>query len=162
MGEIRKSNFSSLSRIILFSVSCFLLYSCSLPKIIVYDDPLSAKEHNDLGVVYYKKGEYDLAEKEFLKALKKDRNFYLAYFNLGNLYYKKGDLKKSIEFFKKALEINKNDDVLNNLGYVFLEIKDCKNVKYYLDQIKNIENKPEYKDTHEKYLKICNSTQYER
>ena len=161
MGKIRKGDFSSLPRIILFSVSCFLLSSCSLPKIIVYDDPLSAKEHNDLGVVYYKKGEYNLAEQEFLKALKKDKNFYLAYFNLGNLYYKKGDVEKSIEFFKKALEINKNDDVLNNLGYVFLEIKDCKNAKYYLNQIKNIENKPEYKDTYEKFLKICNSNQDE-
>ena len=153
MGKIRKNYLSSLSITTLFSI--FFLSSCSFPKIVVYDDPLSAQEHNDLGVVYYKKEKYDLAEREFLKALKKDKNYYLAYFNLGNLYYKKGELEKSIEYFKKVLELNKNDDVLNNLAYKIIEMKDCKNAEYYLKQIKNTENKQEYKDTYEKFLKNC-------
>lgn len=154
MGKIRENYLSSL--FIMISVSIFFLSSCSFPKIVVYNDPLSAQEHNDLGVVYYKKGNYELAEKEFLKALKKDKNFYLAYFNLANLYYKKGNLEKSIEYFKKALELNRNDDVLNNLAYVYIELKDCKNAKYYLSQLKNIESRPEYKDTYEKFTQICN------
>ena len=63
---------------------------CSrIPKIIVLEDPLTAAEHVDLGVAYEKKGELDLAKREYERALSKDRKFYRARVNLGNVFLAK-------------------------------------------------------------------------
>jgi hypothetical protein len=48
---------------------------------VIMRDALSAAEHNDLGVVYEKKGLFSLAEKEYGKALEKDRSWPLPLFN---------------------------------------------------------------------------------
>ncbi len=97
-----------------------LIASCSMPKIIILEDPLSAEEHNNLGVAYEKKGMLDLAEKEYKKAIKKRKNWDIPYFNLGNVYFKKKDYKKAQEYYKKAIDINpKNTDAMNNLAYLY-------------------------------------------
>ncbi|MBI5681691.1 MAG: PA2778 family cysteine peptidase, partial [Deltaproteobacteria bacterium] len=53
-------------------------------------DTLSASGHAEIGVIYESKGENDLAVSEYKKAIQKDPNYALAYFNLGNIYLKKG------------------------------------------------------------------------
>ncbi|MEZ0323042.1 MAG: tetratricopeptide repeat protein [Hydrogenothermaceae bacterium] len=149
MGKIRKSYIGYLQVICSF----FLLISissCSIPKIIVYDDPLTAEEHNDLGVIYEKKNMYDLAEKEYKKAINKNKNWYLPYFNLGNLYYKKGDLDKSIEYYKKALERENRPDILNNLAYVLYEKGDYTEALKYIEMVLKLDKREEYFDTYYK------------
>jgi Flp pilus assembly protein TadD len=49
--------------------------SCSTPRIVILKDPLSAKEHNDLGVAYEQKGMPGLAEEEYKKATEKQNNW---------------------------------------------------------------------------------------
>jgi len=60
--------------------------------------------HNDLGIVYRKKGRVDLAIKHFKKAIKLNSNYAPAYNNLGTAYYDKGDYDAAIDYFKKVSE----------------------------------------------------------
>lgn len=148
MEKIRKYYSFNLQIVIL--IISFLITSCSVPKIVIYDDPLTATEHNDLGVVYEKKGMLELAEKEYLKAIKKDKNWYLPYFNLGNLYYKTKDIGKSVEYYKKALKLSENPDVLNNLAYALYTNGEYTEALSYIERALHIEKKPEYFDTYNK------------
>ncbi|WP_200673353.1 tetratricopeptide repeat protein [Persephonella atlantica] len=144
MEKNRKGLFSYLS-LILFSI---FLYSCSMPKIVVLKDPLSAEEHNNLGVAYEKKGILDLAEKEYNKAIRKKPDWDIPYFNLGNIYYKKGNLKKALQFYKKAVELNPdNTDALNNMAYVYYLLKDYNKAYYYIKKALSKKLKSEYLQT---------------
>jgi len=142
MEKIRKC-FSFCLPVIFLFVS-----SCSMPKIVVLNDPLSAEEHNDLGVAYEKKGMLDLAEKEYKKAIKKRKNWDIPYFNLGNVYFKKKNYEKSKKFYKKAIKINpKNTDAMNNLAYLyFLEGKYSEALRLIKKAI-SLKFKPEYLNT---------------
>jgi len=64
--------------------------------------------HNDLGIVYEKKGKHDLAIRHFKKALKLKPDYALARNNLGTAYFEKKDWDAAIACFKK---------VSNNLLY---------------------------------------------
>lgn len=49
----------------------FFLFSCSVPTIVILEDPLTSQEHVNLGYIYEKQGKLELAEKEYKKAIKK-------------------------------------------------------------------------------------------
>ena len=92
---------------------------CSrLPRIIVLEDPLTAAEHVELGVAYERKGELDLARREYERALQKDRKFYRARLNLGNIFLTKKEYGKAREEYLLALELRPGDaDATNNLSW---------------------------------------------
>ncbi len=77
--------------------------------------------YNNLGDLYYKKGDYALAVENFKKALKIKRR--AAYYNnLGNVYYKKGEYSKAILRYEKALKIEPEAAyIYNNLGDAYLK-----------------------------------------
>ncbi|MEN6472416.1 MAG: tetratricopeptide repeat protein [Syntrophaceae bacterium] len=131
-----------------------LLGGCSLPKVVVLNDPLTAAEHNDLGYAYERQGLYDLAAKEYAKAAQKDRNWAMPRFNLGNLAYRQGDLKGAEKHYRAALRCeNNNADVMNNLANV---LADQGRRPESLDMIKRalaIERKPAYLDTYQRIMK---------
>lgn len=112
-----------LAYILLASVSCLLLLaSCSLPRIIVLDDPLSPEEHLNLGVAYEKKAEYDPAIEEYKKASKQIN---LAYVYLGNVYFQKGDYEKAEKSYKKAIDKDPSlADAYNNLAWLYYTKKE--------------------------------------
>jgi tetratricopeptide (TPR) repeat protein len=64
--------------------------------------------YNNLGLVYYKKKDFDMAVSSFKKAISKEDKAAAAFacFNMGNVFLDKGDLKKAIMFFNKSLQIN--------------------------------------------------------
>jgi len=99
----------------------FLLLAggCSrVPKIIVLEDPLTAAEHVELGVAYERKGELDLARREYERALKMDAKFYRARINLGNIFLAKKEYGKAREEYLAALELRPGDaDAVNNLSW---------------------------------------------
>ena len=133
-----------------------LLTSCSIPKIIVLEDPLTAEEHNNLGVAYEKKGMIELAERELKKAIKKNITWDIPYFNLGNIYYKKGQLDESIKFYKKAIKTNpKNSDAMNNLAYVFLKKNKCKKAYFWIKRAISIRFNENYLDTMHQIERKC-------
>lgn len=153
MGENRQYIFSGVSVTFILLFAVITLWSCTAPQIVVIDDPLSAAEHNDLGVIYERKEMYDLAEKEYNRAVKKREDWAVPYFNLGNLYYKQGMYEKAERSYKKALHMdNNNPDVLNNLAYLLYERGRYEEAKALIEQALSIERKKDYLDTHRKIL----------
>jgi Tfp pilus assembly protein PilF len=103
----------------LFLLFLLLAGGCSrIPRIIVLSDPLNAAEHVELGVAYERKGEQDLARREYERALLKDRKFYRARFNLGNIFLAKKEYGKAREEYLLALELRPgNAEATNNLSW---------------------------------------------
>jgi len=96
---------------------------CSrVPRIIVLEDPLTAAEHVELGVAYERKGELDLALREYERALRKDGKFYRARVNLGNVFLAKKEYGKAREEYLLALELRPGDaEATNNLSWAAID-----------------------------------------
>jgi tetratricopeptide (TPR) repeat protein len=67
--------------------------------------PSSYFNHNNLGDMYMRQGDYVTSEKEFLKAIRLNPYYAEAYHNLGNLYKQAGYNDKAIAAFKKSISI---------------------------------------------------------
>jgi Tfp pilus assembly protein PilF len=106
-------------RILPLLLALLLAGGCSrLPKVIVLSDPLTAAEHVDLGVAYERKGELDLAQREYERALRKDKKFYRARVNLGNIFLAKKEYGSAREEYLLALELRPGDaEATNNLAW---------------------------------------------
>jgi len=102
-------------------VACACLAGgCS--RIVVLHDPLSAAEHNDLGVAYESARQPDLAAREFRKALRRDPSFSRARINLGNVLARLGRWSDAERCYRRALRDAPDDpDALNNLAFVLLK-----------------------------------------
>ncbi|MGZ8462837.1 MAG: tetratricopeptide repeat protein [Candidatus Deferrimicrobiaceae bacterium] len=89
-----------------------------MPRIIVLTDPLTAEEHLALGVAYERNGEFDLAIREYERALRKEKDFFQARVNLGNARLAKKEYGKAEEEYRKALEVRPGDpEATNNLAW---------------------------------------------
>ena len=133
-----------------------LLASCAMPKIpqiIVIDDPLTAQQHNDLGVAYEEKGNFDLAGKEYEKAIKKNKDWVIPYLNLGHLYYRQDKLDQAERALREGLRIKgDHPELLNNLAWVLMEKGQLKDAKALIDKAIAIEDKEEYQDTRQEII----------
>jgi len=109
----------SWRRVLPLLIVLLLAGGCSrIPKIIVLSDPLTAAEHVELGVAYERKGELDLALREYERALRKDGKFYRARVNLGNIFLAKKEYGKAREEYLLALELRPGDaEATNNLSW---------------------------------------------
>lgn len=86
----------------------------------VTTSPSFAFNHNNLGAMYYLDGNYNLAEKEFQRALDLNSQEKLAHNNLGLIYASKGDYENAIEEYKTELKINPYyDNALYNMGLAY-------------------------------------------
>ena len=93
------------------------LSSCSLPRIIFLDDPLSPQEHLNLGVTYEKKGDLDNAMREYEKASGK---LPLAYLYMGNIYFQKREYDDAEKYYRKTIKkCPENADAYNNLAWLY-------------------------------------------
>ncbi len=130
------------------------LAGCAMPKIVILDDPLTAQQHNDLGVAYEEKGDFELAEKEYEKALKKNREWVIPYLNLGHLYYRQDKLDQAENILREGLRAKgDHPDLLNNLAWVLMEKGRLEHAQYLIDKAISIEDKEEYQDTRREILK---------
>lgn len=100
-----------------------LLLSCGrLPEIVFLNDPLTAEEHNDLGVSYAERGKYTLAVREYKEALKIKKDFFNAQFNLGNVYLKMKQEEEAEKAYRKAIALDPcQPDAYNNLAGLYLQ-----------------------------------------
>ncbi len=106
--------FAALS---LISSGCASLYGTYFAE-----DPLTAEEHNNLGVIYEREEKYDLAIREYKRALYADGELVVPLVNLGNVYVKKGDPGQAEKYYKKALEKDtRNVEAANNLASLYIE-----------------------------------------
>jgi len=93
----------------------------------------------------------DLAEKEYKRAIKKDKNWHVPYFNLGNVYYKLSNKDEAIKYFLSGLKANpQNPDIMNNLAFALIENGNTAEAKKWIEKALSIEAKPEYLDTQNK------------
>ncbi|MFA5808484.1 MAG: tetratricopeptide repeat protein [bacterium] len=109
----------SWRRVLPFLLVLLLAGGCSrIPRIIVLEDPLTAAEHAELGVAYERKGELDLARREYERALQKDAKFHRARVNLGNIFLAKKEYGKAREEYLLALELRPGDaEATNNFSW---------------------------------------------
>ena len=90
--------------------------------LVVLHDPLTAAEHNDLGVAYERSGQNELAGREYRKALRRDRHFAVARVNLGNLAAASGRWGEAERCYRAALSERPDDgDAMNNLASALLK-----------------------------------------
>lgn len=86
------------------------------------DDPLTAEEHNDLGVIYEREGKHDLAIREYKRAISADGSLVTPLVNLGNVYMKEGEYTEAERCYRKALDRDPHCiDAANNLASLYLE-----------------------------------------
>ncbi len=85
------------------------------------EDPLSAREHFTLGSIYEKRGESELALREYRMALNKDSHFLPAVTRLGELSYRMGQYDQAERYYRNAIEVAPgNGDLYNNLSWVYV------------------------------------------
>ncbi len=134
---------------LLFALCSLLSASCSLPRIIVLEDPLTPEEHINLGVAYEKKGEADNALKEYKEASKKLPS---AYLYIGNIYFQKNELAEAETYYKKAIKKDtQNADAYNNLAWLYYTKKENFDEAESL-ALKAIELNPSKKDIYQDTL----------
>jgi Tfp pilus assembly protein PilF len=98
------------------------LTGCSLPKIVVLHDPLSAEEHIKLGSVYASQGKAGLARDQYQAAVKQDPRNARAWSLLGDTAYLLKDYAGAERAYDSALDLDpSNGDLHNNLAWVFVQ-----------------------------------------
>lgn len=86
------------------------------------EDPLTAEEHNNLGVIYEREGKYDLALREYSMAINSDPSMVTPLVNKANIYYKLGEFTNAEKFYKKALSKDQMSlEAANNLSSLYIE-----------------------------------------
>jgi len=124
------------------------LYGCGyLPNLIFTKDPLTAEEHNNLGVAYQEEGKYELALREYKRALDKDSSLIIPLVNIGNVYFKQGKYKDAEEYYLKAIKKDEESiEAANNLASLYIELGKNyeKGLDYLSKAIMSIEDVPAY------------------
>ena len=89
--------------------------------LVLLHDPLTASEHNDLGVAYESSGQLDLAAREYRKALRLDPHQARVRVNLGNIEAATGHWGSAEKCYRRALSDSSTDyDAMNNLAVALL------------------------------------------
>jgi tetratricopeptide (TPR) repeat protein len=85
-------------------------------------DPLSAEEHNDLGLAYYRRGDHAAAAREFLRALALQPGLTRARVNLGDALLAQGAVEAAIAAYETARAARPDDPAIaNNLAWALLQ-----------------------------------------
>lgn len=85
--------------------------------LILLHDPLTAPEHNDLGVAYESNGQLELAASEYHKALRLAPRQARTRVNLGNVHAAAGNWRAAEHCYRRALRDSTDDaDAMNNLA----------------------------------------------
>lgn len=87
---------------------------------VVRKSPNKARPHNDLGLAYFKKGDFDSALEQYNRAIELDGTIEEAYNNRGVVYTKRMQNDLALADFNKAIEIRpRYADALNNRGVIY-------------------------------------------
>lgn len=73
-------------------------------------DPVYTENvYNNIAVLYFDRGQYDLAIRSFTVLLSIQADDYRTYFYRGNAYFKKGDYVRAIQDYNAALKLNRQN-----------------------------------------------------
>jgi tetratricopeptide (TPR) repeat protein len=85
-------------------------------------NPDSWLAHNNVGLIFFARGQLDEAVTQFQNVLEIYPNFADAHCNLGSALFQRGQPDEGVAEFQKALEINPNlAEARSNLGNAFLQ-----------------------------------------
>ncbi|OGY53526.1 MAG: hypothetical protein A2912_06095 [Candidatus Buchananbacteria bacterium RIFCSPLOWO2_01_FULL_40_23b] len=97
--------------------------------------PDYGRVYNNLGFVYYKQKNYDLALQYFQKAKEREPNLAHIYYNLGNVYDELGDYQTAIANYEKVLALGyRFAETYNNLGTIWQKIDNFEKARYYYEE----------------------------
>ncbi len=84
--------------------------------------PAKARVHYNLGVVLQEQGRYQAAIESYLKAVRLNPEYGIAYTNLGSTYLRAGMREEGLSAFRKASQLaGKNELAHFNLGVTYLD-----------------------------------------
>ncbi|MEK7622867.1 MAG: tetratricopeptide repeat protein [Patescibacteria group bacterium] len=66
--------------------------------------PSSSQNHNNLGDLYGRRGDFNLSERHFKQAIELNPNYADAMHNLANIYVRLGQLEEAIKWYESALK----------------------------------------------------------
>ena len=102
-------------------------------------EPDGARINNNLGNLYYNKGDTEKAEEYYWKAVSIEDNFPQPHFNLGSILQSRNDIRGAIVEFEKALEIDPNfPHAYGNLAVIYAGQGDLVNAGNALEKLKTI------------------------
>ncbi len=140
--------------VILFLVSVSIFFAAlSIKRNILWGDPIkffeniikyepdSARINNNLGYLYYDKGDKNKAGEYYQKAIETTGNsFPQPYFNLGAILQEKGDIRGAIVLFEKAIELDPNFSYpYPNLSVIYASQGDLVKATQYLEKLKELQ-----------------------
>ncbi|RJR24500.1 tetratricopeptide repeat protein [Candidatus Microgenomates bacterium] len=101
--------------------------------------PSSPQNHNNLGDLYARRGEFEKAVEEFQAAIKLLPNYGDAYHNLANTYLQMGKLDLARQNYEQAIKANPNLwQSYQNLAVIYAENKDFDSAISFLDKALSI------------------------
>jgi len=99
------------------------------------------------GLIFYKRGNLDLALKNIRKAVKLDPNNSDAYYDLGNVLHDKEQVTKALTNYRKAIKLNpKFVEAYNNMGIAFQDNVQLEKAIHSYKEALNID--PTYAEAH--------------
>jgi len=111
---------------------------------LINKDPNNALYHYNLGIIKLDTNEVSSAIISFSNACNLDTNFYYARHHLAEAYERINNFNLAIINYNKAQSININrlNNTLNNLGNIFLKLKDYQSAqKYFTNSLNYIGDK---------------------
>jgi len=86
-------------------------------------DEFLAQVHNNLGVIYSERKDYEAAAREYEAALDLDSKLPAVLYNYGNDLLKTGSYRRAMRLFSKSLRLNPTDVwALNNRGLAYMKL----------------------------------------
>jgi tetratricopeptide (TPR) repeat protein len=105
-----------------FAVMIALSSGCSIPRIIILNDPLVADEHEKLGRIYESQGKFEIAAEQYRAASKQDPKSVSPVLLLGDLSFRTKQYPEAESAYRKAAKLQpQNGDIYNNLCWIYLE-----------------------------------------
>jgi len=103
-------------------------------------EPESARINNNLGAIYYNRGDLNKAA-EFYQNAAKSGNFPQPHFNLGNIYQMKGDIASAIKEYEKAIAVDSNFIyAYQNLAAIYFKIGNSAKAREYADKLSQLQS----------------------
>jgi|GEM_PF-380172 len=86
-------------------------------------EPNSFILHNNIGVLYFRQGDFEKAKEAFLRSIEVSpgHKYEVAYNNLGAIYENEGNLRLAEQLYKRSIELNRCELAYGNLARLYLK-----------------------------------------
>lgn len=124
-----------------------------LSRAVLEKDAQHVEALHNLAMVAESQGLLQVAIDYHEQLLAIDSTYWASYPVVSNLYSSTGQSKKAIAYGKKALEVFPNNvDMLNNMGFIYMEIKDYPSALEYFARVIEQDPKHAYAYNNKGYL----------